>query len=103
MLTTWDLSLVPEVAYAGEHHGHTMLIGGRDELRIALAAARLDHGADAVAGGHVEVVAKRQERVRGHDRTGQRELLIGGLHRGEAHGVHAAHLTRAPAQGGARV
>src|SRR2546430_3880037 len=34
---------------------------------------RSDHGADAVAGGHVEVVAKRQERVRGHDRTGQRD------------------------------
>src|SRR2546421_3517571 len=93
--------LVPEVAYAGEHHGHAMLIGGRDELRIALAAARLDHGADAVAGGHVEVVAKRQERIRGHDRTGQRELLIGGLHRGEARGVHAAHLTCAHAEGDA--
>ncbi len=78
-----------------------MLIGGRDDLRIALAAARLDHGADAVAGGHVEVVAKRQERVRGHDRTGQRELLIGGLHRGEARGVHAAHLTCAHAEGDA--
>src|SRR5881394_1194927 len=93
--------LVPEVAYAGEHHGHAMLIGGRDELRIALAAARLDHGVDTVAGGHVEVVAKRQERIRGHDRAGHRELFIGGLHRGEACRIHAAHLTCADTDGGA--
>src|SRR5256884_3825361 len=98
---SWDPSLMPEVAYAGEHHSHAMLIGGRDELRIALAPARLDHGADTVAGGHVEVVAKRQERIRGHDRAGHRELFIRGLHRGEACGVHAAHLTCADADGGA--
>src|SRR6266436_4456464 len=101
MLTTWDLSLVPKMAHAGEHHRHAMLIGGRDDLRIALAAARLDHGADAIAGGHVEVVAKGQERIRGHDRAGHRELFIRGLHRGESCRVHAAHLTCTDADGGA--
>src|SRR4029077_161641 len=85
----WDLSLVAEMAHAGEHHGHAMLIGGRDELRIALAAPRLEHGADAIPGGHVEVVAKRQERIRGHDRAGHRELFIRGLHRRESCRVHA--------------
>src|SRR5256884_3776990 len=97
---SWDPSLMPEVAYAGEHHSHAMLIGGRDELRIALAPARLDHGADTVAGGHVEVVAKRQERIRGHDRAGHPELFIRGLHRGEACGGHAAPLICAVAEGG---
>src|SRR2546430_14916368 len=99
MLTTWDLSLVPEVAYAGEHHGHAMLIGGRDELRIALAAARLDHGVDTVAGGPVEVVAKRQVRIPGPDPAGHPAPLIRGPHRGDAGGVHRALRAAPPASG----
>src|SRR6266850_5196536 len=100
-IRTFMTPLVPEVPHAGEYHGHTVLIGGRDDLRIALAAARLNHGADAVSGGHVEVVAERKERIRGHHRTGHREPFVRGLHCGEARGVHAAHLTCADADGGA--
>src|SRR6266850_1370440 len=100
-IRTFMTPLVPEVPHAGEYHGHSVLIGGRDDLRIALAAARLNHGADAVSGGHVEVVAERKERIRGHHRTGHREPFVRGLHCGEARGVHAAHLTCADADGAA--
>src|ERR1700683_338172 len=92
---------VPEMAHAGEHHGHVVLIGGRDHLRVALAAARADHCANAVARGDVEVVAEREERVRCHHRGRDAELLVGCLRGGEPRGIYPAHLAGPDADGGA--
>ena len=93
---------MPEVAHAGEHHRDAVFIGGRDDFVIALAAARLDHCANAVLGGDVEPVAEREERVRSHHAAGNRQLFVGRLHRRDATRIDAAHLARTNADGGAR-
>ena len=56
---------VAKVAHAGEHHGDAVLIGGRDDFRIALRAARLNDRVDAELGQGVESVAKRKEGIGG--------------------------------------
>src|SRR5687767_13647488 len=48
-----------EVAHAGEHHGHAVLVGGGDDFFVTLAAARLHDGRDAIFSGYVDAVAKR--------------------------------------------
>ena len=58
-----------EMPHAREHHRDAVLVGGGDDLRVALRSARLDHGDDAVLGGGVEAVAEREERVRRHHRA----------------------------------
>src|SRR5580658_10788923 len=87
-----------EMAHAGKDHRHVVRIGGGDDFGVTLAAARLDDGADAVAGGHVEVIAKRQERIRCHHRAGETQVFVGRLHRREARRVNAAHLPGADAE-----
>ena len=68
---------------------------------IAHRAARLDDRGDAVGGGDVDAVAKREERVGRHDRAAHLELFVGRLERRDARGIHAAHLAGADADGGA--
>src|SRR6185503_15833119 len=53
---------VPEVAHAGEDHRHAMLVRGRDDFVVALAATGLHDGLDAVLRGGVDAVAEREER-----------------------------------------
>src|SRR5688572_8019397 len=48
---TWS---VPEMAHAGERHGHAMFVGRRDDFLIALAATGLHDGGDAVFGRHID-------------------------------------------------
>src|SRR5207244_105746 len=51
---------VPEVAHAGEHHRHAVLVGGRDDFVVALAAAGLHDGLAAVLGRDVDAIAERE-------------------------------------------
>src|SRR6185312_10462451 len=88
------------MTHAGEHHGHAVLIGGHDDLRIADGSAGLDHGFDTVFGGDVDPVAKWEVGIRGHHRAGHGEVLVVRLHGGDAGGIDAAHLPRADAHGG---
>src|SRR6516165_164327 len=94
-------SLVTEVTHAGEHHRHVVLVGCGDDLRVALAAARLDDRADAEACGNIQIVAKRQERIGRHYRARERDVLVACLHGGDARGIHATHLPGAHADRGA--
>src|SRR5690606_28424786 len=41
---TRTFTSVPEVAHAGEHHRHAVLVGSRDHFRVADRSARLDDG-----------------------------------------------------------
>src|SRR5258706_6977115 len=86
---------VPEVSHARENHRDAVLVGGGDHLAVAHAAAGLDHGARARRGDHVESVAKRKEGIGGHDRAAEREPGVLRLDRGDARGIHPAHLPRA--------
>ncbi len=51
------------MADAGEDHGEAMFVGCCDDLVVLQAATRLNEGADAGFGNHVEAVAKRKEGV----------------------------------------
>src|SRR5688500_2294111 len=70
---------VPEVAHAGEHHGHAALVRRGDDLVVAHAAAGLDHRGGAGFRQRVEPVAEREEGVGGDRRAGERQLGAGGL------------------------
>ena len=56
---------------AGEHHRDAALVGRRDHLVVAHAAAGLDDGNRSVVGDDVEAVAERKEGVRRDDRAGE--------------------------------
>src|SRR3712207_7897041 len=55
--------LVPEVAHAREHHGDAALVGGRDDLCVAHAAAGLDHGRRAGLRERVHAVDRKSTRL----------------------------------------
>src|SRR5258706_7449138 len=65
-----------EVPDAGEHHRQSPLVGGGNDFLIADAASGLDYGDCAVVGDHVEAVTKREERVRGHHGSCQRQAAV---------------------------
>ena len=88
---------MPEMAHAGEDHGEAVLVRRGDHLGIALRAAGLDHGGDAVHRGSVEPVAEREERIGGHHGALRLESLVGGLHRGDARAHHATGMPGADA------
>ena len=56
--------LMPEMAHAGEDHGHAAFIGGGDDLFIAHGATWLDQRGGARISGHVQTIGKRQEGFR---------------------------------------
>src|SRR3954468_23446194 len=60
---------MPEVAHAGEQHGHAALVSGGDHLGVAHAAAGLDDRGCAGVNDDIDAVAERKERVRGHRRS----------------------------------
>src|SRR6185437_1814176 len=78
-----------EMAHAGEHHRHVVLVGGGDHLGIAHRTTRLDHRADAGGRGRVDAVAEREEGVAGHHRAAHFELLVGSLDAGDPGAVDA--------------
>ena len=58
---------VPEVSYASEHHGKTVLVSSVDDFLISHRTPWLDHRSDARLGCRVDTIAERQECIRGHD------------------------------------
>src|SRR4029078_8533264 len=90
--------LMAEMPYAGEHDRDPALVGGRDHLVVADAAARLDDSDGAVVGDDRETIAKRKERIGGHDRIRERQARLLRLQRGDACRVDAAHLPGADAE-----
>ncbi len=54
---------VPEMATAREHHGHAVLVAGRDSLVVTLRAAGLDDRSDSGGSGDVRPIAKWKESV----------------------------------------
>src|SRR5690349_17539051 len=89
---------MPEMAHAGEHHRNAALVGRRDHLVVAYAAAGLDDRDRAVIGNDVEAVAKGKERIGRHHRAGKRQLRVPRLDGREARRVDATHLARADAE-----
>ncbi len=63
--------LMPEVAHAAEHHGHTALVGGGDDLVVAHGATGLDDAGGALVHHHIQAVTEREEGVAGDYGTGQ--------------------------------
>src|SRR6516225_517310 len=90
-------ALVTEVAHAGKDHRHVVLVGCGDHFGIALAATRMDDGADAKVRGNIQIIAKGQECIGRHYRALERNVLIARLHGGETCGIDAAHLSGAHA------
>src|SRR5690554_3023356 len=80
------------MAHAGEHHGHAVLVGGGDHFRIAHGTAGLDYRADAGRMSLVDTVAERKERIRSHDRSGNRKTGLGRLHPSYMGTEDPAHL-----------
>ena len=88
------ISLMLEVAHAGEEHGHAVFVGGSDGFFVPDGAAGLDDGGNAGSGRGVNAVPEGEESVRGHYAA-----LDGfsGFHDADLGGVNAAHLSGADA------
>ena len=56
-----------EVAHAGKHHRHTVLVGGGNYFGVAHRATWLDDRGNACSSGGVDPVAEREEGIRCHD------------------------------------
>ena len=54
---------VAEMPPPGEHHRDAVLVGGRDDFRVAHRSAGLDDGGRARLRDRIETVAERKERV----------------------------------------
>ena len=52
-----------EVTFAGEHHGHAVVVGGIDHFLVTYGPAGLDDRGGAGLGGGIETIAEREERV----------------------------------------
>ncbi len=89
-----------EMAYTGEHHGNSRLVGGVDHLVIALAAARLDRRGGAGVDRGQETVGKREERLRSDD-AGSAAAGLGRALDRELDRVDPARLAHADPDGGA--
>src|SRR5688572_16820465 len=89
---------VAEVPLAGDDHRHAMLVRGRDQLFVALAAAGLHDGRRTGLRADEQAVGEREERVAADDRALRARP---GLVDGELRGVDAAHLSGADADGAA--
>src|SRR5690348_1546904 len=84
---------MPEMPYAGHHHGYALLIRCSDYFRIAHAAAGLDHRPCPCLHDHIQTIAKREKGIRCHGRAIKAESRIPCLDRGNARAIHAAHLS----------
>src|SRR5439155_5277384 len=83
------LPSVFEVALAGEDHGDTCGIGGRDRLAIFQRAARLDDRPHARARRHLNTIRVREEAVAGQNRAAHTR---GPTMDGQLDGFDPAHL-----------
>jgi hypothetical protein len=57
---------MPKVPDTREDHGDAMLIAGRNGVLIADGTAGLSDGLDAQRRGQVDIISKREKRVRRH-------------------------------------
>src|SRR4030042_259960 len=83
-----------EVPDPREAHRHAVFVRGLNPLVVLERTARLDDGCDPRLRGHVDPVPKGKEGIRTQGAPAGREE---GLHPGDLHRVHAAHLSRADA------
>ena len=87
-LVSWFFcSLVVEEPHAGEAHGDAILVGRLDHVVVADGAAGLCDELDARLVGALDVVAKREERIRAHGHAGLRGNPLGLLLAGEDLGL----------------
>src|SRR6185295_10061401 len=90
---------VPEMAYASEYHGDTILVCGGDDLVVAHAATRLNHRTRAGVDHHIQPIAKGEESIRSHCRVNQCQASVLRFDGSDARRIHAAHLSRPNADG----
>ena len=76
--------LMPEVADAGEDHGHAALVGGGDDLGITNRATRLDCSGGTGFGGGNETVGEGEEGITADDAAPQRKTGLASLPDGNA-------------------
>ena len=62
---------MPEMPVAGEGHGHVALVGGDDDLGVALGAARLYGRGRAGLGGGDEAVGERKKGIAAYHAAGE--------------------------------
>ena len=89
-----------EMPHASENHRHPMFIRGFDHFRIPDRSAGLNDGRNTHFGCGIEAITEWKEGVRSHDAAFDRHLR---LHGRQLHGIHAAHLPCADADGLARL
>jgi len=92
-------SLVPEVAHAGEDHGHLAFVGGGDDFVVADAAPGLDDGGGTGVGRSEEAVGEGEEGVTGDDAVREAELGFASFPDGDFAAIDARHLARANPEG----
>src|SRR5947209_194786 len=85
---------MPKMPNSREDHGDGMFVASRDRFLIAYGTARLGDGLDSDRCGQVDIVAKWEERVGGHDRA---LAARAGLACRHVYRIDAAHLTGADA------
>ena len=80
---------VPEMAAAGQDHGHSVLVAGLGRVIVAFGTAGLNDGGHPGGGREVGAVAKREERVgRQHRARGPRACFFDG----DPYRIKPAHL-----------
>ena len=87
---------MPEMANAGEHHGHAELVGGGNHVLVLDRPAGLDDGGCSGRGNRFKAIGEGKESVRGSDCALERQH---GFLRSKARGIDAAHLARTHADG----
>ena len=94
---------MPEVAVAGEDHGHAGGVCGGDDFFVAHGSAGLDAGGGAGIDGGLESIGEGEHGIGGDDGAFEVEACFAGFPDGDAGGVDAAHLASADAEGAVRV
>src|SRR5450432_2862527 len=86
---------VPEMAYSREHHRHSPIVGGLDDLVVADRAPGLYGCRRAGLGGRDQPVRKREEGLADDHAALEVEARLPGLPHGDPGAVDARHLARA--------
>src|SRR6185437_5685470 len=84
--------LVAEVTHSGEHHRDAVLVGGGDDLGVALRSARLNDRFDSQFGDRIESIAEWEKGIRGNAGGIYIEAGVLGLQGGDLAAHHPAHL-----------
>ena len=79
--------------HSGKYHGHAIFICGRDNFFVTHRPAGLDYRADTDTVSRIDTIAKREECIRCHDRTGHFEVGMLCLDRCDTGAVNTRHLS----------